>query len=246
LNPLSRWLTPFRYTALHPKYWRFVADFLKFRKLSHGAKRRRPLEWRHRYPMLEDRTQETEFDAHYIYHPAWAARILAQTRPARHIDIAGSLSFATMVSAFLPVEFYDLRPARVALSNLESRAADLLNLPFPDSTVASLSCMHVVEHVGLGRYGDPLDPLGDIRAMAELTRVLASGGSLFFVVPVGRPRVCFNAHRIYDCAQIEAEFAALQVRQFCLVDDEGRFTVDADRGYANSQEYGCGCWWFTK
>jgi len=47
--------------------------------------------------------------------------------------------------------------------------------------------MNVVEHVGLGRYGEPLDPEGDIKAMRELRRVLAPGGSLLFVVPVGRP-----------------------------------------------------------
>jgi hypothetical protein len=62
--------------------------------------------------------------------------------------------------------------------------------------------MHVVEHVGLGSYGDSLDPNGDLKAMSELKRVLSINGNLLFVVPVGKPRVMFNAHRIYSYEQI--------------------------------------------
>jgi hypothetical protein len=58
--------------------------------------------------------------------------------------------------------------------------------------------MHVIEHIGLGRYGEALDPDGDLKAIRELVRVLAAGGNLLVVVPVGRPRIQFNAHRIYD------------------------------------------------
>ena len=56
-----------------------------------------------------------------------------------------------MVSAFIPVEFYDYRPAELSLSGLEFKHADLTHLPFADNSVESLSCMHVIEHIGLGR-----------------------------------------------------------------------------------------------
>jgi hypothetical protein len=45
--------------------------------------------------------------------------------------------------------------------------------------------MHVVEHVGLGRYGDPIDANGDAQAIKELKCVLWPGGVLYFVVPTG-------------------------------------------------------------
>ncbi|MGA2030503.1 MAG: DUF268 domain-containing protein, partial [Verrucomicrobiota bacterium] len=77
-----------------------------------------------------------------------------------------------MVSAFVPVKFYDYRPADLHLDNLACEHADLQALPFADCGIQSISCMHVVEHVGLGRYGDPLDPNGDLKAMNELERVL--------------------------------------------------------------------------
>ena len=53
------------------------------------------------------------------------------------------------------------------------------------------------EHDGLGRYGDPLDPDGDLRAMQEARRMLNPGGLLYLAVPVGRDCLVWNAHRIY-------------------------------------------------
>lgn len=207
------------------------------------------IDWADRVPCLDDRTATTGFDRHYIYHTAWAARVLAGTRPALHTDVASALYFSTLVSAFLPVRYLEYRPVNVDLAGLSCGAADLRRLPFDDGTVESLSCMHVVEHVGLGRYGDPLDADGDLKAMAELQRVVAPGGHLLFVVPVGRPRVQFNAHRIYGFEQIRRAFAAMTLRQFALIPDgaeaEG-LVIDADPARANRQRYGCGCFWFTK
>ena len=77
--------------------------------------------------------------------------------------------------------------------------------------------MHVVEHIGLGRYGDPVDYDGDLKAIAELQRVLAPGGNLFFVVPVGQPRIMFNAHRVYSLRTdfVEA-FNTFELKEFSL------------------------------
>ena len=228
----------------------FREEFSAFEKLSTAAAPRRcPLSWEDRYPCLADRTPSIGFDHHYIYHTAWAARVLARTRPAVHVDISSYLYFATLVSAFIPVKFYDYRPADVRLSNLTAGAADLTSLPFEDGSVESLSCMHVVEHIGLGRYGDSLDPNGDLKAVAELRRVLAPSGTLLFVAPVGKPRVAFNAHRIYSYEQIESYFQGLELKEFALIPDnpqEGGLIYGATRQMAESQSYGCGCFWFSR
>lgn len=231
-------------------YLLFLQNFARFRSLSAATKSRFVLRWRDRFPCLCDKNSFTRFDSHYIYHPAWAARILARSRTPQHVDISSTLHFCTLVSAFLPVRFYDYRPAGLSLPGLTSAAADLLALPFTDESVESISCMHVVEHVGLGRYGDRLDPDGDLKAIAELKRVVAKGGTLLFVVPLGKvARILFNAHRIYTYEQITGLFDGFELREFALVpdDDTGQgFISPASKEQADAQNYGCGCFWFLK
>ena len=234
------------------RIWRqckFVIDFAMFKRLSRKNKNRFFIEWKDRYPCLDDKTKTTDFDRHYIYHPAWAARILAETKPPEHVDISSTLNFVSMLSAFVPVRFYDYRPADVRLSNLESASADILQLPFSDDSIQSISCMHVVEHIGLGRYGDPLDPDGDLKAIKELIRVLAVNGDLLFVVPVGKPRVIFNAHRIYSYEQVIDYFCGLSLVSFALISErwqDGGLNFDATSKDVAEQVYGCGCFWFKK
>ncbi|WP_211226596.1 DUF268 domain-containing protein [Pedobacter glucosidilyticus] len=135
---------------------------------------------------FDDNTTYTGFDRHYVYHPAWATRIVKQINPQKHIDISSTLHFCSILSAFIPVDFYDYRPAQIQLDHLKSLQADLMNLPFETDSVTSISCMHTIEHIGLGRYGDPLDYDGDIKAIKELKRVVAPGGNLLIVVPRSR------------------------------------------------------------
>lgn len=198
------------------------------------------------YPCLKDKITTTPFDHHYTYHPAWAARILAKTKPAYHVDISSILHFSTVVSAFIPIKFYDYRPADLKLKNLESGFADLKKLSFADNTVPSLSCMHTIEHIGLGRYGDEIDPQGDTKSIYELKRVLQPGGDLLFVTPVGKPKIEFNAHRIYSYEQIIEFFAPLTLKEFSLIPDAGGLIVNADPALVKDQLYGCGCFWFKK
>lgn len=198
---------------------------------------------------LDDNTQTSGFCTHYTYHPGWAARVLAQTKPSKHIDISSCLIFSSIMSAFIPFEFYDLRPAEFYLDNLNCGRADLLNLPFPDDSIESLSCMHTIEHVGLGRFGDEIDPDGDLKAISELKRVLKKGGNLLFVVPVGKPRIQYNAHRNYSYEMIMDYFKDLTLKDYTLVPDnalEVGMIKNATQEVTDQQIHGCGCFWFQK
>jgi len=140
------------------RYAKFIQAYLYFNKLSLHSKGHFIMKWKDRYPCLMDNTAETIFDRHYVYHTAWAARLLQRTKPLKHVDLSSCLRFVGIASAFVPIRHYDYRPPAIALPDLTTAHADLLNLPFDDKSISSLSCMHVIEHVGLGRYGDPLDP----------------------------------------------------------------------------------------
>jgi len=221
-------------------------EFKKFRKLS-GDYPRFPVD--SKFVFLQEATSTTDFDRHYIYHPAWAARVLAMTKPDKHIDISSTLHFCSMLSAFVPVKFYDIRPAKLSLSGLTTGKADLLHLPFADDSIRSLSCMHTIEHIGLGRYDDLLDPDGDLKAISELKRVMAHGGNLLFVVPIGKQKIVFNAHRIYAYDQILSFFSGFSMQEFALIPDhekDGGLVYGAPKQLTDAQSYGCGCFWFTK
>ncbi|MCL1889189.1 MAG: glycosyltransferase [Desulfovibrionaceae bacterium] len=228
------------FTAL-PKFLRDLAEFNRQARQA-GL----PLAaYKDIFPAPEDATATVDYDPHYLYHTAWAARCLAASRPAKHIDIGSLLYFSAIASAFCPITHYDYRRPDVQLEGLETGTVDLVSLPFADNSIASLSCMHVVEHIGLGRYGDAVRTDGDLAAMRELARVLAPGGDLFFVVPVGRPRVCFHAHRIYSFEAVINAFTSLTLREFALISGK-RIIGNAPPQMLAQEDYGCGCFFFQK
>jgi hypothetical protein len=224
-----------------------IFDYLSYKQKD--TKKRFSIPLTSVMPVLFENTPFTRFDAHYVYHTAWAARKVKEIGASSHTDISSSLYFSSIVSAFVPVHFYDYRPAKLNLSGLSSDSADLTRLHFEDESIESLSCMHTVEHVGLGRYGDPIQPEGDVRAAGELERVVAHKGSLLFVVPVGRPQIQFNAHRIYSYQMVLDMFPNLILKEFSLIPDnaiEKGIIYNATKEQADKQVYGCGCFWFTK
>jgi SAM-dependent methyltransferase len=198
------------------------------------------------HPIMDEDTPGASFDSHYVYHTAWAVRKVAQLAPSLHVDFSSSLYFVALASATTPIRFYDYRPPALALPNLDVRHGDLTALDVESASLSSVSCMHVVEHIGLGRYGDAPDYNGDLKAMQELMRVVAPKGSLLFVVPIGSPRLVYNAHRIYSFQQIMDVFSArFDLAEFSLIPDAGGLVQNAPKELADAQVYGCGCFHFV-
>lgn len=181
----------------------------------------------------------------YLMHTGWAARVLASSRPRFHVDIGGLSYFAAIASAIVPFRYYDFRYIQIPLPGVTVGQADLTKLAFKDDEIKSLSCMHVMEHVGLGRYGDPLDVQGDLKAASELGRVVATGGQLLMVLPVGQPKVVFNAHRIYSYEQVLEMFPAFRVKEFTLVSPP-HYIPNADPDRVRHLAEGAGCFWLIK
>ena len=205
-----------------------------------------PLDRSSLYP-CDDRSGATSYDAHYARCDLWAAKHIIAAGLRTHVDVGSRIDgfcthlFAGGVEEVLHV---DVRPTHFGWPGFTFRRDDARTLAtFPDASVPSLSCLHTAEHVGLGRYGDELDADGMQKAMAAFARVLAPGGRLYFAVPIGRQRVCFNAHRISSPAWIARTFAALglEVESFSAVDDAGAWRPNATTGDFENASYGCGC-----
>lgn len=225
-------------------FFRVIFQEYQFRKLLKNYEKKHI---RRKY-MIEDNALNHPFDAHYIYHPAWAARILSALKPKKHIDVSSIMSFSTVISAFIPTEYYDFRTPKIELPNFRSGSANLVNLPFKSESIESISCMHTLEHIGLGRYGDPLDPQGDKKAIDELQRVTKKNGHIMIVVPVGVPAVVFNAHRIYKFSEIVGLFGKCKLESYSVVlDDPSSGLVEsASEEIINKQSYSCGCFLFRR
>ena len=199
------------------------------------------------YPKIFDKDAASHtFDKHYVYMDRWAAKKIIAARPQEHLDVGSSIRFLSFVSAFVPLIFLDIRPVSLDFDNFRCMEGSVLKMPFESDSVKSLSCLHVAEHIGLGRYGDPLDPKGTMKACRELERVLGLGGRLYFALPVGRPAIYFNAHRVHDPEQVLSYFPKLRLLGFSAVSDQGRFIRVAKIEDFKHARYACGMFEFAK
>lgn len=211
---------------------RFWRDYFRFSRL---AGERPPL--KKLYPILNEADRSAGDLGVYFYQAVWATQQIATARPGRHVDVGSHLFYVGILSTVVPVTFVDIRPVRLDLPGFMFQQGSLLELPFPDKGLASVSCLHVVEHVGLGRYGDPINPDGTRLALSELTRVLAPGGILYLSAPIGRPHIRFNAHRVLAASWILEWCRPLELVAFAAVDARGVYhPVAAVRDYDDAPE----------
>jgi len=221
--------------------WYFV-DLIKFKMLSPKTK----IKLFDLYPQLHDKTSMTRFDAHYFYQQLWLFENVLKNKPKEHVDVGSTYQMSGYLSKIVPTTFIDIRPINAKLENLKVLDASILNLPYEDNSLESVSCLHVIEHIGLGRYGDKVDPNGWKRACKELQRVLAKGGRLYISVPIGKPRVCFNAHRVFSPGDIVNIFDRLELREFGVVDDEGKYSGSVLYGDYKKANYSLGMFCFVE
>jgi len=223
-------------------YGWFIRDAIKYKGMDRNAK----LLNKNVFPILDEKVSLTPFDAHYYYQQLWVFEHVLKRRPKQHVDIASTYEMSGYLSKIVKTTFIDYRPIEAQLKNLTIMQGDILNLAFKDNSVESLSCLHTVEHIGLGRYGDPIDPQGTKKACEELSRVLAKNGFLYFSTPIGKERLCFNAHRIHSPTTIIKYFKNLKLISFSVVDDLGRFHENVDFQKYSQADYSCGMFLFTK
>jgi SAM-dependent methyltransferase len=226
---------------------RFVGQYRRYRAASRGAGLPPPA-LRDLFPVIgEDAESAGGYDPHYLHQDLWASRRLYENAPAVHYDVSSRVDgFVTSALVFCPVVMVDVRPFPASLPNLSFQQIDATRLPFDDSSIESISSLHAMEHFGLGRYGDRLNPTGTVDALRELARVAAPGGRVYVGLPVGRPRVMFNAHRVLSPSAVLAALKSLRLVNFAAVNDRGEFVAEADPRDFGDADFACGLFELTK
>ncbi len=207
------------------------------------------------YPCLEEKGQESGVLAeHYFYQDLYVARKVFENNPVRHVDIGSRIDgFVAHVASFREIEILDVRDLHLAIPSIRFTRADLTAKEFPlvDYT-DSLSCLHALEHFGLGRYGDPVNYDGHLIGWGNMHRMLKKGGKFYFSVPIGRQRIEFNAHRIFSVATLlNLMDQRYDVDSFAYINDAHEFIADVTLDEPSIREnfgcrYGCGIFELTK
>lgn len=135
----------------------------------------------------------------YFWQDLLVAKKIFTANPKKHVDIGSRVDgFVAHVASFRDIEVLDIRPITTNIPGVTFNQADLMN---PATVTAnycdSLSCLHALEHFGLGRYGDPIDPRGYESGIRNMARILSPEGILYLSVPVGIARVEFNAQHVF-------------------------------------------------
>lgn len=189
--------------------WRFWGEYQAYRRLAKGGELPEEAFF---YPCLDDATETTPLDPSYYFQDAWAFEKIVQAHPSSHVDVGSHHKFVSLLSKVVKTTMVDLRPLPVTLDSLTFKQGTILNLPYADGSVPSVSSLCVVEHIGLGRYGDPLNPDGTVQAVAELKRIVQPGGDLYLSVPVDDVnRIYYNAHRAFCESYLLKLFAPFEV-----------------------------------
>jgi SAM-dependent methyltransferase len=189
--------------------WRFWGEYRDYCRLAAGGEMP---DKRYFSPWLYDATATTPVDPSYYFQDAWGFEKIFKAQPSQHVDVGSHHKFVSLLSKVVDTTMVDLRPLPVTLDSLKFKAGTILSLPFPDASLPSVSSLCVIEHIGLGRYGDPLDPEGSVKAMAELKRIVRPGGDLYISVPLDDVnRIYFNAHRAFCESYLEKLFAPFEI-----------------------------------
>jgi SAM-dependent methyltransferase len=210
---------------------RFLHEYKQFNQISENPNFEVSLN--DFYPCLVDKTAKTPLDPVYFYQDTWSAHKIFQLKPNHHYDVGSSAKTIGIISQYVPTTMIDIRPIDLSLENLSFVEGSILALPFADNSIESLSSLCVVEHIGLGRYGDPIDPWGSEKAIRELKRVLRRDGVLLFSIPVDQKcRVYFNAHRAFTRAYILELFSDMKLIEEKYVYGKKVYDCyDADKGF---------------
>jgi len=200
----------------------FRSDYIKFKKML-GEGTEFPIS--DNFACLNDKFDGSGVaNGAYFHQDLFVAKQIYNKKPHKHVDIGSRIDgFVAHVVVFREIEIFDIRKLDSKVENISFIQADLMSDDFEYIDYCdSISCLHALEHFGLGRYGDNLDPNGHLKGFSKITQMLKKDGFFYFSVPMGIQRIEFNAHRIFSLKyllkMVENDF---RIKSFSYVDDNG-------------------------
>ena len=201
------------------------------------------------WPCLSDRYDASGVaEGQYFHQDLYVAQQIYAARPERHVDVGSRVDgFVAHVATYMPIEVLDIRELSSSADNISFSQRDLMvdDERF-DGYTDSLSCLHTLEHFGLGRYGDPVDFRGYLKGWQNLARMVRPGGTFYLSVPISkRQRIEFDAHRLFGVPHVvDMVTAEFDIEQAAIVDDSQNLRRDVDVFSAEGRrtfdvEYGC-------
>ncbi len=230
----------------------YVHDFLKFKKQKGKDSN---FHFGKKHPVLSERFSESGvMSGHYFHQDLFVAKKIFENKPKRHIDIGSRTDgFVAHVAVFREIEIIDIREQKNNINNIIYRKANLMQLPKNMINYCdSISALHSIEHFGLGRYGDPIDYNGHLKAIENISKILQPNGKFYFSVPIGSQRIEFNAHRIFSVQYlIDLLNTMFYLNSFSFVNDKGEFFENVELSEKEISlnfncSYGCGIFELTK
>lgn len=217
----------------------FFGDYFDYKKKCESKSM---LNMENIFPCVFDKTETTPVEPVYFYQDCWAASKIFSLNPDKHVDIGSSLKTIGIISQFVETDMVDIRQISVSLPNLNFIKGNILDIPYEDNSIQSLSSLCVLEHIGLGRYGDEIDPEGTLKAVNELKRVLSVGGCLLISLPVdAKDKIYFNAHRAFTRGGIIKMFDGLK-----LIEEKYQYGYQLYDNYDPLKGFGTGLFHFIK
>jgi len=199
------------------------------------------------YPCLHDRFEASGFaNGHYFRQDLLVAQRIFKRQPQRHADFGSRIDgFVAHVASFRPIDVFDIRPLSGGAKNISFKQLDLMK-DVDTSLVGyydSISCLHALEHFGLGRYGDNLDYYGHLKGFKSMSKSLSSGGSFYLSVPMGPQRIEFNGQRVFSLHYLRKMCEPkYEIERFSYVDDQGELFEDVSFvSPAALRNYDCHC-----
>ena len=184
-------------------------------------------------------------DKHYFNQDIRVANLIFEKKPEKHVDIGSRIDgFVSHIASFRKLEVFDIRKNIINNKNIEFKNIDLQNLDRTYYNYSdSVSCLHTIEHMGLGRYGDQIDPHGHKKAFLNLINLTKTNGILYVSFPIAKTsRVEFNAHRVFNPLEIFSWSKNFTLINFDYIDDDGLLeeSIDLKCHLFSKLNYGCG------